>query len=234
MNHVIFAALTIGGSTLIGTGCGFLLNRIPRHIENAATAFAAGVMLAAAMLGLYQPAIGMTHGAALLLIPLGTAAGVLFLRGIGRASARLDGAMRTHPELMFVLALALHKLPEGMAGGVGLCGMNPTAARTVIIGIALQNVPEGMVMIPPMIAAGVPRGRAASIAIATGLLNAAGVFAGALGGAVFGNVLPFALAFAGGAMLDVIVAQMIPQAADKHALIVTGGFVLMACVGALF
>ena len=234
MNHVIFAALTIGGSTLIGTGCGFLLNRIPRHIENAATAFAAGVMLAAAMLGLYQPAIGMTHGAALLLIPLGTAAGVLFLRGIGGLSARLGGAMRTHPELMFVLALALHKFPEGMAGGVGLCGMNPTAARTVVIGIALQNLPEGMVMIPPMLAAGVTKRRAAMIAIATGLLNAAGVFAGALGGAVLGGVLPFALAFAGGAMLDVIVAQMIPQAANKHALIVTGGFVLMACAGALF
>lgn len=235
MHGVISAALGIGGSTLIGTAFGFLLNRVSKRTEDAVTAFAAGVMLAAAMFGLYAPAIEMCAGASLFLIPAGTTLGILFLRAIGRSSGKIGGgALKRRPELMFVLALALHKFPEGMAGGVGMNGVGAAASSTVVLGIALQNFPEGAVMIPPLIAAGVSRRRVAGIALATGLLNAAGVFAGALWGAVLSGVLPLALAFAGGAMLDVIVAQMIPQTARGHALTVVGGFVLMACVNALF
>ena len=204
-------------------------------MRNAVVAFAAGVMLAAAVLGLYLPAIEMCVGAALIFVPLGTAAGILFLRAVTWASGKIgNGTLKARPELLFVLALALHKLPEGMAGGVGWIGTDLTAARTVVIGIAIQNLPEGAVMIPPMLAAGVSRRRAACIALATGALNAAGVFAGALWGSLFANVLPFALAFAGGAMLDVIVTNMIPQTLRENASIVTGGFVLMMCLNAVF
>ena len=94
-------------------------------------------------------------------------------------------------------------------------------------------------MIPPLLAAGVRRSRAACIALATGLLNAAGVFAGALWGRNAARLLPFALAFAGGAMLDVIVVQMIPQVCGSRRLrqggfIVMSGFLIMACVNVLF
>ena len=137
-----------------------------------------------------------------------------------------------------MLAIAVHKFPEGMAGGVGLNGMNPGAALTVVIGIALQNLPEGVVMIPPLLNAGVGRGRTACIALATGLLNAAGVLAGALWGRLAAGVLPFALSFAGGAMLDVIITQLIPRVACSGrlrcaTLVVLGGFLLMACVNVL-
>ena len=139
---------------------------------------------------------------------------------------------------MFVVAIAVHKFPEGMAGGVGLCGMDTSAAGLVAMGIALQNLPEGAVMIPPMLAAGVKKRWAAVVALATGTLNAAGVFAGALWGSVSGAVLPFALSFAGGAMLDVIVSQMVPQAANGRfrpgIWVLMGGFLLMSAVNVLF
>lgn len=241
MQAVLWAALAIGGSTLLGTGCG-LFSHVTETWNDAVTAFAAGVMLAAAVFGLFQPAMDMTDGLGFLLIIGGAACGVLFLRAISYISGRISGGagmLHLHPELMFVLAIAVHKFPEGMAGGVGLSGMDPAAAFTVAAGIAIQNLPEGVVMIPPLLNAGVSRGKTACIAIATGLLNAAGVFAGALWGCLPGAVMPFALAFAGGAMLDVIVAQMIPQVACSAGLrdgsrIVLGGFLIMASVNILF
>lgn len=245
MEAVFWAALGIGGSTLIGAGCGFLLGGMRQEWSNAVTAFAAGVMLAAAAFGLFAPAMELVGAAETasgwnaLLLASGGLCGMLFLRGIARISDRLGGGfLARHPELMFVLAIALHKLPEGMAGGVGLSSMDAAAVRMVIIGIGLQNLPEGAVMIPPLLAAGVDRFRAGCIAIATGLLNAAGVFAGALWGRLPGGLMPFALAFAGGAMLDAIVGQMIPQVAAGRRRggtgIVLGGFLLMSCIGVLF
>lgn len=241
METVILAALAIGGSTLVGTGCGFLFNRVTPAWNDIVTAFAAGVMLAAAVFGLFVPAMEMASGINLLLLLLGAACGVLLIRLAGSVSGALRGGaglFKLHPELLFVLAIIVHKLPEGMAGGIGLNGMDPAAARTVVIGIALQNLPEGVVMIPPLLGAGMRRSRAARIAIFTGALNAAGVFAGALWGRMAGGILPFALAFAGGAMMDVILGGMLPQIgaegkARTGTLVALGGFLLMACINTL-
>ena len=234
MDGIYRAALAIGGSTLAGTACGFLFSRVSDAWNRAVTAFAAGVMLAAAVFWLFVPAMDMCAGEDILLVAAGAACGVLFLRCAAGASGRTGGLFSRHPELLFVLAIAMHKFPEGMAGGVGLCGMDERAARTVVIGIALQNLPEGVVMIPPLLAAGARRRTAACIALATGLLNAAGVFAGALWGSLADGLLPFALAFAGGAMLDVIIGNMIPQSAGRRTtLIALGGFMIMACINTL-
>lgn len=232
MNFVFLAALGIGGSTLIGTGCGFLIHRISEGSSRRVTAFAAGVMLAAAAFGLFAPAMELAEGWGILLLAAGTACGVLFLKIAGWLSGRVRGGIQLRPELMFVLAIAVHKFPEGMAGGVGLGSMDRAAAMTVVIGIALQNLPEGAVMIPPLLQAGVARWKAACIALATGLLNAAGVFAGALWGNLPGGMMPFALCFAGGAMLDVILGQMVPK--NRSAWITLLGFLIMVCVSALF
>lgn len=241
MNGVYWAALGIGGSTLLGTACGFLFSRVTNAWNSAVTAFAAGVMLSAAAFGLFVPAMDMASGAGVLLLAAGAACGVLFLRAVGTLSARIGGdraLLSRHPELLFVMAIAVHKFPEGMAGGISLSGMNPGAALTMVIGISLQNLPEGVVMIPPLMAAGVRRSCAAGIALATGILNAAGVFAGALWGRLSGGILPFALAFAGAAMLDVIVSGMVVQLHTSGrmrsgALILLGGFVLMASINAV-
>ena len=238
METVILAALAIGGSTLIGTGCGFLFNRVTPAWSNVVTAFAAGVMLAAAAFGLFVPAMELVSGTDVLLILLGTACGALLIRMAGGLSGMFrsgEGLLGRHPELLFVLAIIVHKLPEGMAGGIGLSGMDATAARTVVIGIALQNLPEGVVMIPPLLNAGVSRSRAACIALATGLLNGLGVVAGALWGRMAAGWLSFMLAFAGGAMMDVILSQMVPQADRLRfgTLVTLGGFSIMACINTL-
>lgn len=240
MNSIYMAALAIGGSTLLGTACGFLFNRVTESWSRAVSAFAAGVMLAAACFGLFNPALEMARGVAgLAQAAAGAACGAGLIRLVGRLPGRLHGAgmILGRPELLFVLAIIIHKFPEGMAGGVGLGGADPSAARTMVIAVALQNLPEGVVMIPPLLAAGMRPKRAAGVALATGILNAAGVFAGALWGYMAAGLLPFALAFAGGAMLDVILGQMIPRIADdslqRDTLITLGGFMIMACINAL-
>lgn len=238
MESVILAALAIGGSTLIGTGCGFLFHRVTPAWNDAVTSFAAGVMLAAAAFGLFMPAIELAAGWGVMLILLGTACGALLIRLAGGISGVLrgdTGFFKLYPELLFVLAIIVHKLPEGMAGGIGLNGMDSAAARTVVIGIALQNLPEGVVMIPPLLGAGLSRRMAACIALATGLLNGLGVVAGALWGRMALNLLPFMLAFAGGAMLDVILCQMAPRTARLRwgTLVALGGFGIMACINTL-
>jgi len=238
MEAVIMAALAIGGSTLIGTGCGFLFNRVTPAWNDGVTAFAAGVMLAAATFGLFVPAMEMASGMGIALLLVGTACGALLIRLVGGLSGVFrggSGLFRLHPELLFVLAIIVHKFPEGMAGGIGLNGMDPAAARTVVIGIALQNLPEGVVMIPPLLNAGMSRVRVACIALGTGLLNGLGVVAGALWGRMAAGLLPFMLAFAGGAMLDVILTQMAPQAGRLRCgtLVALGGFAIMACINTL-
>ena len=240
MDLVIWAAAAIGGSTLLGTGCGFLLDRVSDKMNDMSVAFAAGVMLSAAVFGLFVPAMDMAQGWNCAAVLLGAVCGVLFLRLIYALSEKIGrgNCLADHPELMFVVAIAVHKFPEGMAGGVGLYGADPAASVLVPLGVALQNLPEGAVMIPPMIAAGMKKSRAALIALATGLLNAAGVFAGALWGSLSGAILPFALSFAGGAMLDVILFKMVPAvSASKYrgkSAVLMGGFLAMAAVNMLF
>ena len=242
MKSVLWAALGIGGSTLIGTGCGFLFSRVTQRWNDIVTAFAAGVMLAATAFGLFDPAMEMGSGRwGWALIVSGALCGALFLRAAAHFSGRLgsEGLFQRRPELLFVLAIAVHKFPEGMAGGIGLNAMDAGAALTVVVGISLQNLPEGVIMIPPLINAGVSPRRSALIALATGLLNAAGVFAGALWGRLAQNILAFPLAFAGGAMLDVIITNMIPQTVCARGFrqagwIVMAGFLIMSCINAAF
>lgn len=232
MDMIYFAALAIGSTTLLGAFCGFLLNNISPRWNDVVSAFAAGVMLCAAMFGLFQPA--METGKACIVVA-GAVSGVIFLRFCAKFAP--GAALKLHPELMFVLALALHKFPEGMAGGVGLSS-GAKAGLTAAAGVAIQNFPEGVVMIPPLLKSGVSRKKAACIALLTGLLNAAGVFAGGLWGAAGGENLAFALSFAGGAMLDVIVKNMIPQIflskLPYGEWILTGGFLLMTAVSMCF
>ena len=106
--------------------------------------------------------------------------------------------------MLFVAAIAIHNLPEGIAAGVGFGSGNMAEALTIAGAIALQNIPEGMVIISPMLLAGVSKKRAFILALITGLI---GYFAVTIASAI----LPFALAFAGGAMLYVISDEMIPE-----------------------
>ena len=113
--------------------------------------------------------------------------------------------------LLFVLAIAIHNLPEGLAAGVGFGSGNTAHALTIAGGIALQNIPEGMVIIGPMLAAGVSKKKTLICALITGLVEVAGTLIGYFAVSISATVLPFALAFAGGTMLYVISDEMIPE-----------------------
>ena len=112
---------------------------------------------------------------------------------------------------MFVMAIAIHNLPEGIAAGVGFGTGDTAEALVIAAGIALQNIPEGMVIIAPMLAAGMSHGRTFVAALATGVVEVLGTLLGFFAVSISSAILPFALAFAGGTMLYVISDEMIPE-----------------------
>jgi ZIP family zinc transporter len=109
------------------------------------------------------------------------------------------------------MAIGIHNLPEGIAAGVSFGTENVTDAILVSGGIALQNIPEGMVIIAPMLAAGVKPLKTFLIASFTGLIEVIGTFIGFFAVSVSAFILPFALAFAGGTMIYVVSQEMIPE-----------------------
>jgi ZIP family zinc transporter len=113
--------------------------------------------------------------------------------------------------LLFVTAIAIHNLPEGIAAGVGFGSGNNSQALLIAGGIALQNIPEGMVIIGPMLAAGVSQKKTFACAMITGLVEVVGTLIGYFAVSVASVILPFALAFAGGTMLYVVSDEMIPE-----------------------
>jgi len=113
--------------------------------------------------------------------------------------------------LLFVTAIAIHNLPEGIAAGVGFGAGDTSQALLIAGGIALQNIPEGMVIISPMLAAGISPGRTMICGLMTGLVEVIGALIGYFAVSIASAILPFALAFAGGTMLYVISDEMIPE-----------------------
>lgn len=222
MQIVWFTALGVGLSTVVGAGLGFLCKRIPHRFHDAILGFAAGVMLAAAVIGLILPAVeaGGDHG--IWVVVLGIFCGAFFLNLIDRVTPHLHHLTGLDREahqnnaqinklLLFVLAIAIHNLPEGIAAGVGFGGENISNAMTVAFGIMLQNIPEGMVIIAPLLAAGISGKRTFLLAASTGLIEVVGTMLGYFTVSLATAMLPFALAFAGGTMLYVISDEMIPE-----------------------
>ena len=223
---VALTALGVGGATVVGALIGFLLKNITHQFSDIVLYFAAGVMLAAAVFGLIEPSYsygeqdyGMGWG--LLITVVGIFVGALCLNLTDKVVPhmhRLMGAdIESHQNtslskvLLFVMAIAIHNLPEGIAAGVGFGSDNTSQALIIAGGIALQNIPEGMVIIGPMLAAGVSKKRTFLCALATGLVEVVGTLIGYFAVSIATVVLPFALAFAGGTMLYVISDEMIPE-----------------------
>ena len=222
MKMVLLTALGVGGATIFGSVIGFLFKRISHKFSDIVLSFAAGVMLAAAVLGLILPSLEYGGKFGLLITVAGIFAGALCLNLIDKLVPHMhklvgvDG--ETHPAtanvskvLLFVTAIAIHNLPEGIAAGVSFGSGNTSEALLIAGGIALQNIPEGMVIIGPMLAAGVSPRRTFLCAMATGLIEVVGTLLGYLAVSVATAILPFALAFAGGTMLYVISDEMIPE-----------------------
>ena len=223
MVTVLLTALGVGGATVVGALLGFGFKNITHRFSDIVLAFAAGVMLAAAVVGLILPSFeGATPlGFAVSVVGIFCGAAVInLLDKLVPHLHKLSGITTQDGEqmqqkrnkiLLFVLAIAIHNLPEGIAAGVGAGAGNPSDALMVAGGIALQNIPEGMVIIGPMLASGMSGRRTLLFALSTGLVEVVGTFLGYFAVSISAAVLPFALAFAGGAMLYVISDEMIPE-----------------------
>ena len=222
MNLVLLTALGVGGATLFGACIGFLFKNISHMFSDIVLSFAAGVMLAAAVFGLILPSVEYGGDFGLLYAVIGIFSGALCLNLMDKFTPhlhKLSGAeFEEHKDngkiakvMLFVFAIGIHNLPEGIAAGVGFGSGNNTHAITVALGIALQNIPEGMVIIGPMLSAGISKKRTFLLALITGLVEVLGTFVGYFAVSVSEAILPFALAFAGGTMLYVISDEMIPE-----------------------
>ena len=221
MEMVLLTALGVGGATVFGSVIGFLFKNLSHKFSDIVLSFAAGVMLAAAVLGLVLPSLeyGGDWGIAITIV--GIFAGAFCLNLIDKLVPHLHKLVGPDLEehhnanlskvLLFVTAIAIHNLPEGIAAGVSFGTGDNSQALLIAGGIALQNIPEGMVIIGPMLAAGVTPKKTFLCALATGLIEVVGTLLGYFAVSIASAILPFALAFAGGTMLYVISDEMIPE-----------------------
>ena len=222
MKMVLLTALGVGGATLFGSVLGFVFKKISHRFSDIVLSFAAGVMLAAAVLGLVVPSLDYGGKYAIVITVAGIFAGAVCLNLIDKLVPHMHKLVGSDNEdhennaklskvLLFVTAIAIHNLPEGIAAGVSFGTGDAAQALLIAGGIALQNIPEGMVIIGPMLAAGVSPKRTLVAALATGAIEVLGTFLGYFAVNIASAILPFALAFAGGTMLYVISDEMIPE-----------------------
>lgn len=234
MNNVVIMTLiaTLGTwfVTALGAGTVILFKHTNQKAMNLMLGFAAGVMIAASFWSLLQPAIERAevylNAPAWLVVTCGFLCGAVFMwvsdKLVSCARRRADSVPeergRFNRIMMLVLSITLHNIPEGMAVGVAFGalhnGGNPEAlmgAVTIAVGIGLQNFPEGAAVSLPLRREGCSRGKSFLIGQASGMVEpVAGVF-GALMVVYVETFLPFALAFAAGAMILVAVHELIPE-----------------------
>ena len=223
MEMVFITALGVGGATVFGALLGFIFKNISHKFSDIILGFAAGVMLSASVLGLIVPSLERGGSFGIYVTITGIFFGALMLNLIDKLVPHLHsmtGAeQEAHPHInaktdkimLFVTAIAIHNLPEGIAAGVGFGTDNISEALTIAGGIALQNSPEGMVIIGPMLACGMTKKRTFITAALTGIVEIFGTLVGFFAVSISNVILPFFLAFAGGTMLYVISDEMIPE-----------------------
>lgn len=220
MTQIWISAVGICGATILGSILGFIVRELPHKWNDTILGYCAGIMLAVSTIGLIVPAFEMATPSTWWIVVIGVMCGAFFLNILDFVTPHLHHITGLDQEehrsnktldhiLLFVMAIALHKLPEGMAAGVSMSGAE--ADWSVSFGIALQNIPEGMVIIAPLLLAGVTRTRTFIISLAIGLLEIVGVWIGFGLGSASESMLPIMLGFSGGAMLYVTSDEMIPE-----------------------
>ena len=222
MQIVILTALGVGGATVIGAIIGFLFKNLSHRFNDIVLSFAAGIMLAASFLGLVLPSLEYGGKYGIVITVAGIFVGAVCMKFIDVLVPHLhkmsERDIENHERnrsldkvMLFVLAIAIHNFPEGIAAGVGFGAGNDAEAMVIAIGIALQNIPEGMVIIAPMLATGMSPKKTFFYAALTGVVEVVGTMIGYFAVSISAVILPFVLSFAGGTMLYVISDEMIPE-----------------------
>ena len=242
MNAIIIGILLPLLGTMLGSSFVFFMKKeIPDRLQKTLLGFASGVMVAASVWSLLIPSIEMGGEEFSRVLPaaVGFLLGMGFLLLIDELTPHLHvGAQkaeglksRLSRTVMLALAVTIHNLPEGMAVGVVFAGeahgLTLSAALAVSIGIAIQNIPEGAIISMPMHAEGNSRWRSFLIGSLSGVVEPIGSVAILLLASALGVALPYLLAFAAGAMMYVVVEELIPETAQgSHSNLSTIGFAL--------
>ncbi len=238
----VFTALMIPFlGTALGSGFVFFMKRdMPALLQKVLLGFASGVMVAASVWSLIIPAIEMGEGAAAVVPPvIGLLGGFAFLLLIDyitphiHPSGSVEGPQsRLSRTAKLALAVTIHNFPEGMAVGVAIAGaltadFNMAGAFALSLGIAIQNGPEGAIISMPLRAAGNSRWKAFGIGALSGIVETIGGALVLLLATSILGIMPYMLAFAAGAMLYVVVEELVPDYSQgEHSNIGTIGFAL--------
>lgn len=250
----LFAGLFTWSLTAIGAALVFVFRNPNKKLLDGMLGFTGGVMIAASFWSLLAPAINMSQGEGFIKVmpaAIGFALGALFLFGLDKVLPHLH---LNHPEsktegvktktpwqktTLLVLAITLHNIPEGLAVGVlfgGVAAGIPEAtiagALTLAIGIGLQNLPEGLAVSFPLRRAGMSRRKSFMYGQSSALVEPIAAVIGALAVGFFTPILPYALAFAAGAMIFVVIEEVVPETqqgdnGDIATLGFVGGFIAM-------
>lgn len=244
--HPVLQALLATIFTWLVTALGampvFFAKSVSRKLLDTMLGLAAGVMVAASFWSLLAPAIEMSGGSWVPAV-VGFLLGGAVLRGVDRilphvhpalASGEVEGLSTTwRRSVLLVLAVTLHNIPEGLAVGVafgaaaaGLGGATLTGAIALALGIGLQNFPEGLAVAMPLRREGLSRFRAFTYGQLSGMVEPIAGILGAWAVLTAQAILPYALAFAAGAMIFVVVEELIPEAQAENAHLATMGTML--------
>lgn len=244
MNGITIGLLLPFLGTTLGAACVFLLKeRIPEHIQKALLGFASGVMVAASVWSLLIPSMNMgdeTSPTRVIPAVVGFIAGIAFLLLMDKITPHLhlDNATPEGPRSklsrtgMLVMAVTLHNIPEGMAVGVALAAameqnayLPAAGALALSLGIAIQNFPEGAIVSMPLRSEGNSKIRSFVIGSLSGIVEPIAAILTILLAAYITPALPYLLAFAAGAMIYVVIEELIPEASQgNHSNIGTIGF----------
>ena len=232
------ASLIAGGATGLGALPIFLKRNFSRRTLDIMLGFAAGVMLAASSFSLLIPALedALVNDwtDVITIVALGFGLGGLFVhmddKYIPHAHFEKgeEGPSSTMARVwLLVLAITIHNFPEGLAVGVAFGVADPLTGISVAVAIGLQNVPEGLAVAAPLVREGYPRGKAALLALATGLVEPIGGLLGVSIVSIAAFLLPYGLAFAAGAMIFVVGDEMIPESHSiENARVATWGIMV--------
>ncbi len=230
----LYATLFTWGLTALGASVVFFFKQMNRTVLDGMLGFTGGVMVAASYWSLLAPAIEMSQGEGFIkVIPaaVGFFLGALFLFGLDKALPHLhinfketEGVKSPWQRTtLLVLAITLHNIPEGLAVGVlfgGVAAGIPEAtivgATVLAIGIGIQNFPEGIAVSMPLRRMGMSRKKSFMYGQSSAMVEPVAAVVGALAVTFFTPILPYALAFAAGAMIFVVVEELIPETQQYH------------------
>ena len=221
LTFIILGCIVPGLMNGVGAMPIFFAKNVSQKLLDVLLAAAAGVMLSATCFSLIIPSLEVGHGRqGVLITGLGIFCGALMLDLIDRYAPhehlidkKYEGVnVKNLSKIwLFVIAIAIHNFPEGLATGVGFGGDNMSNGLSVAFGIALQNMPEGLAVALALVREGYSRKKGFAIATLTGLVEPIGAFLGVWLVSIFSATLGFILALAGGAMLFVISDEIIPE-----------------------